>query len=99
MNSPLREQSYLETNTPNTGTNPGKQDMDEFVRLVGPNRAVEIFGIRLVGINAENGKKLLMTLLLFILIWLVRRAIRYRSRVRHLRDRRPPAVAHRAGKP
>jgi hypothetical protein len=54
MNSPLREQSYLETNTPNTGTNPGKQDMEEFVRLVGPNRAVEIFGIRLVGINAEK---------------------------------------------
>jgi hypothetical protein len=28
--------------------------MEEFVRLVGPNRAVEIFGIRLVGINAEK---------------------------------------------
>jgi small-conductance mechanosensitive channel len=60
--------------------------MDEIIRLVGPNRAVEIFGIRLVGINAENGKKLLMTLLLFALIWGVRRIIRHGSKLalRHL---------------
>jgi hypothetical protein len=31
--------------------------------LVGPNRAVQIFGIKLVGINAENVKKLLFSLM------------------------------------
>jgi small-conductance mechanosensitive channel len=35
--------------------------------LVGPNRAVQIFGIRLVGINAENGKKLLFSLVFILL--------------------------------
>ena len=36
--------------------------MEEMIRLVGPERAVELFGVRLVGLNAENGKKLLFTL-------------------------------------
>ncbi|WP_434150392.1 mechanosensitive ion channel family protein [Methylocaldum gracile subsp. desertum] len=54
--------------------------MDEIIRLVGPSRAVEIFGIRLVGINAENGKKLLMSLLLIAMIFLLRWAIRQGSK-------------------
>lgn len=37
--------------------------MTDLVRLVGPNRAVEIFGVRFVGVNAESGKKLLFALL------------------------------------
>ncbi len=36
--------------------------------LVGPNRAVAIFGIKLVGFTAENGRKLLLTVTLFILL-------------------------------
>lgn len=32
------------------------------IKLVGPNHAVEIFGVKLVGVNAENGVKLLFTL-------------------------------------
>lgn len=36
--------------------------------LVGPNRAVSIFGIKLVGFTAENGRKLLLTIALFILL-------------------------------
>jgi small-conductance mechanosensitive channel len=47
--------------------------LDEFIELVGPNRAVEIFGLRLVGMNAENAKKLLLTVLfIFIVIALVK---------------------------
>lgn len=36
--------------------------MNELIRLVGPNQAVELFGVKLVGVNADNGKKLLFTL-------------------------------------
>lgn len=36
--------------------------MDDLIQLVGPERAVEFLGVRLVGFNAENGKKLLFTL-------------------------------------
>lgn len=50
--------------------------MDGFIRLVGPNQAAEIFGIRLVGINVENGKKLLATLLLIAIVFLLKQVIR-----------------------
>lgn len=60
--------------------------MDGIIRLVGPAQALEIFGIRLVGFNAENARKLLMTLLLFLLIWGVRWVIRQGAKfaLRHL---------------
>ncbi len=32
------------------------------LRLVGPNQAVEVLGVKFVGANAENGQKLLLTL-------------------------------------
>ncbi len=50
--------------------------MDEFIRLVGPNRAVELLGIRLVGINAENGTKLLVSIAFLMLVWLLHRVLR-----------------------
>ncbi|BBL77235.1 mechanosensitive ion channel family protein [Methylomagnum ishizawai] len=60
--------------------------MDGIIRLVGPSQALEIFGIRLVGFNAENARKLLMTLLLFLLIWGARWVIRRGAKLalRHL---------------
>ncbi len=51
--------------------------MDQFIRLVGPNRAVEIGGVKLVGVTAENGGKLLLTvafvLALLLAGWVLRR--------------------------
>ncbi|MDQ3265799.1 MAG: mechanosensitive ion channel family protein [Myxococcota bacterium] len=43
--------------------------MDEVFRLVGPNRAVELFGVKLVGANRENAAKLLFTLALVVLLF------------------------------
>lgn len=45
--------------------------MEDFIRLVGPERAVQILGVRLVGVNAESGKKLLFTLVFIALIGLL----------------------------
>jgi small-conductance mechanosensitive channel len=42
--------------------------MQEVIRLVGPERAVELLGVRLVGLNADNGLKLLFTLVLIALV-------------------------------
>lgn len=50
--------------------------MQDFIRLVGPNQAVEFLGVRLVGFNAENGKKLLLTLALILLLALLGRLLR-----------------------
>ena len=36
--------------------------MYDFIRLEGPQRAVYLFDTRLVGVNAEQGKKLLLYL-------------------------------------
>ena len=40
--------------------------MDDLIRFAGPERALEVFGIRLVGVNADNGKKLLFTLIFIV---------------------------------
>jgi small-conductance mechanosensitive channel len=49
--------------------------MEQVIRLVGPNQAVEFLGIRLVGINAENGKKLLFSLVYVLLVLLIARLV------------------------
>lgn len=60
--------------------------MENFIRLVGANQAVEILGVRLVGVNAENGVKLLFTLAFVALILLLGRLAR-RLAARALRGR------------
>ncbi len=60
--------------------------MGNIFRLVGPNRAVEILGVKLVGVNAENGVKLLFTIVFFAAILLASRGLQALAR-RLLRDR------------
>jgi small-conductance mechanosensitive channel len=50
--------------------------MSDFIRLVGPNHSLEIFGVRLVGLNAENAKKLLFTVGLIVLVYLLSKVLR-----------------------
>jgi small-conductance mechanosensitive channel len=45
--------------------------MNEFVDLVGPHQSLQIFGVRLVGLNAENGRKLLLTIIFLGIVWLI----------------------------
>lgn len=54
--------------------------MSDFIRLVGPNRAVEILGVKLVGVNAANGKKLLFTLIFILLIFVLGRLLQAATR-------------------
>lgn len=48
-----------------------------WIQFVGPRGTLEIFGIRLVGFNAENGRKLLMSVVLVLAVMLVGRILRY----------------------
>lgn len=50
--------------------------MDGLIRVVGHNGAVELLGVRLVGVTAENGKKLLLTITIIVAMYLVGRAVR-----------------------
>jgi small-conductance mechanosensitive channel len=45
--------------------------MSGVLHFVGPNGAVQLFGVKLVGVNAANGKKLLFTLAFIVLVWLL----------------------------
>lgn len=60
--------------------------MPELIEFVGPNRAVSILGVKLVGFTAENGKKLLFTLAFILLLWLLARLARKLVRL-YLRGR------------
>lgn len=64
--------------------------MDRIVRLTGPNRAVEILGVKLVGVNADNGKKLLFSIAFILLVLLLSAAIKRLARtvLRRRRDLR-----------
>lgn len=47
--------------------------MSEIIRLVGPSQVVELFGIRLVGVSAESGAKLLISLVFIAVVVLISR--------------------------
>lgn len=47
-----------------------------FFQLVGPSRNVELFGIRLLGVDAQNGRKLIFTIVLFIALFMLGRLLR-----------------------
>lgn len=50
------------------------------IRFVGPNRALELFGVKLVGFNAENGAKLLFTIVLVVVMLLISKLLRRLAR-------------------
>ncbi len=54
--------------------------MENWIDVRGPSRAVYLFDTRLVGVNADNGKKLLITLALIALMLLVGWVLRRISR-------------------
>jgi hypothetical protein len=47
------------------------------IQLVGPHRAVQLFDVTLVGVNAENGKKLLFSVVFLLVIGLLGHALRW----------------------
>lgn len=54
--------------------------MGNIIHLVGPHRAVQLFGVTLVGVNAENGKKLLFSIVFILVINLLGHALRWLAR-------------------
>jgi small-conductance mechanosensitive channel len=46
-----------------------------YFKLVGPAQNIEIFGIRLLGMDAHNGHKLLFTAAFFVILYLISKAL------------------------
>ena len=70
--------------------------MERFIRIVPPNGVVEIVGVKLVGVSAENGVKLLFTLAFIVLMLLLGRGLRALARLA-LRGRRSARVVFWTG--
>lgn len=45
--------------------------MGGIFQLVGPDGAIQVFGVRLVGINGANGRKLLLSIAFICVVWLL----------------------------
>jgi len=57
------------------------------ITLIGPTRAVQLFGVKLVGVNAENAHKLLFSIIFILLLLLVSRCVsRLLGKLLHSRD-------------
>jgi small-conductance mechanosensitive channel len=65
--------------------------MPDVLRFVGPEHAAELFGIRLIGVNAENGAKLLVSLLFIAAVVVLSRLLQ------RLASRHGPSTSARAG--
>jgi small-conductance mechanosensitive channel len=65
--------------------------LQDVIEVAGPRRAVEILGVELVGVNAENGRKVVLTIVFVLLVLLLGRLVRSATSVvlRGRRDARP----------
>jgi small-conductance mechanosensitive channel len=50
--------------------------MADFVQVVGPDRTLQVLGIRLIGVSAENGKKLVFSIAFVVLVMLLNRLLK-----------------------
>ena len=64
--------------------------MGPFLQIVGSNRTVQLFGITLVGVNAVNAKKLLITAVFLVLAFSLAHLLRMISRAIFGRREGPP---------
>jgi small-conductance mechanosensitive channel len=55
--------------------------MEKIVQFVGPHHTLQLFGIQLVGLTAENGKKLLFSVIFLAGVYLLQRLLRLGLRV------------------
>lgn len=53
---------------------------DSFFNLVGPAKNVEIAGVRLLGVDAQNGRKLVFTIIFLLLLLLISKVLRTLAR-------------------
>lgn len=54
--------------------------MASWVDIAGSERSLYLFGVKMLGINAENGRKLLLTIGFAIAVWLLIRLLRFVAR-------------------
>jgi len=61
--------------------------MQSIVQLAGPDRTVELLGVRLIGLNADTGRKLLMSVAVLVVAWALGRGLKALIRASQRRHR------------
>jgi small-conductance mechanosensitive channel len=56
------------------------------LQFVGPAQNVDLFGIRLLGVDAHNGRKVLVTIVFFLLLFLISKGLRAVAHTRYNRS-------------
>jgi hypothetical protein len=46
------------------------------IQLVGPNHSLQILGVKLVGLNADTGRKILISVIFLAFVWLLGRFLK-----------------------
>ena len=54
--------------------------MRDILQFVGPHHSLQIFGVKLVGFNADNGRKFLFSIVFLIVVWLMGRFLKWITR-------------------
>lgn len=54
--------------------------------FVGPAHNVQIYGIRLLGVDAHNGRKLIFSLVFLLLLWIIRISLEYLGKAMRTRE-------------
>ena len=54
--------------------------MPAWIEIVGPEKSVHLFGVRLVGVNAVTANKILLTLAVLVAVWLLTKILRVVAR-------------------
>ncbi|MBD3345173.1 MAG: hypothetical protein GF401_08950 [Chitinivibrionales bacterium] len=69
--------------------------MSQIFDIIGPNRALSIFGVKLVGFTDANGRKLLLTLGVLVVLWLAAKGSKRFARL-FVRGRKDAAALFRS---
>lgn len=51
--------------------------IESIFQLVGPHRSIQVFGIKLLGFNADNGWKLIFSVAFLLFVWLLGRGLKW----------------------
>lgn len=54
--------------------------MGSFIQFVGPKHSLQVFGVRMLGLNAESGKKLLLSVVFLFGVWVFGRVLKWATK-------------------
>lgn len=61
--------------------------MHHIFPLIGPDHTLQIVGVKLLGVNATNGRKLLLTIAFFLILYLLSKGLRLLARAGGSREK------------